>query len=197
MYKENVFVRCTHKQLAKSFCQCQATPRECFLTLSAPRNCSQCHTDLQSRFAGRYGQQLSTQTIRLNRQHTAYIRCHRAARRPAMTVDMVWVQLSPKLKVSLQINTKLLVVTYYWMMKTTPMYPDGFLLRLVPFTGYKNYENVVDHMLWPSLFLENWTPDTMVDGGRLSPPPSPKHQMRGLSVGRMGWHPTSRVQKAY
>uniref|UniRef100_A0A8C4ZZQ5 Transposase Tc1-like domain-containing protein n=1 Tax=Gadus morhua TaxID=8049 RepID=A0A8C4ZZQ5_GADMO len=45
---------------------------------------AQSSTDLQSRFAGRYGRRLSAQTIR-NRLHAANLRSHRAARSPAMT----------------------------------------------------------------------------------------------------------------
>uniref|UniRef100_A0A4W6C1J2 Transposase Tc1-like domain-containing protein n=1 Tax=Lates calcarifer TaxID=8187 RepID=A0A4W6C1J2_LATCA len=56
----------------------------CFLTLSALRYLRLSSTDFQSRFAGRYGQRLSAQTIR-NRLHAANLRSHRAARRPAMT----------------------------------------------------------------------------------------------------------------
>ena len=63
----------------------KTTPQEDrFLTLSALRNRRLSSTDLQSRFAGRYGRRLSAQTIR-NRLRAANLRSHRAARRPAMT----------------------------------------------------------------------------------------------------------------
>ncbi|XP_036949845.1 zinc finger and SCAN domain-containing protein 31-like [Acanthopagrus latus] len=63
----------------------KTTPQEDrFLTLSARRNRWQSSTDLQSKFAGRYGRRLSAQTIR-NRLHAADLRSHRAARRPTAT----------------------------------------------------------------------------------------------------------------
>ncbi|KAL6470251.1 hypothetical protein MHYP_G00213700 [Metynnis hypsauchen] len=57
---------------------------DCFLTLSVLRYRRLSSTDLQSRFAGRYGRRLSAQTI-WNRLHAANLRSHSAARRPAMT----------------------------------------------------------------------------------------------------------------
>ncbi|KAL7828173.1 hypothetical protein AOLI_G00313250 [Acnodon oligacanthus] len=63
----------------------KTTPQEDrFLTLSVLRYRRLSSTDLQSRFAGRYGRRLSAQTIR-NRLHAANLRSHQAARRPAMT----------------------------------------------------------------------------------------------------------------
>ncbi|KAL6470420.1 hypothetical protein MHYP_G00215390 [Metynnis hypsauchen] len=63
----------------------KTTPEEDrFLTLSVLRYRRLFSTDLQSRFAGRYGRRLSAQTIQ-NRLHTANLQSHRAARRPAMT----------------------------------------------------------------------------------------------------------------
>lgn len=55
---------------------------DCFLTLSELRNCRQSSTDLQTRFAGQYGRQLSTQTIQ-NRVHVANLWSQRVAKRPA------------------------------------------------------------------------------------------------------------------
>ena len=63
----------------------KTTPQEDhFITLSALRCRRLSSTDLQSRFAGRYGRRLSAQTIR-NRLHAANLRSHRADRSPAMT----------------------------------------------------------------------------------------------------------------
>uniref|UniRef100_A0A667ZNY4 Transposase Tc1-like domain-containing protein n=1 Tax=Myripristis murdjan TaxID=586833 RepID=A0A667ZNY4_9TELE len=63
----------------------KTTPQEDrFLTLSALRYRRLSSTDLQSRFADRYGRRLSAQTIR-NRLHAANLWSQRAARRPAMT----------------------------------------------------------------------------------------------------------------
>uniref|UniRef100_A0A4W6C8R9 Transposase Tc1-like domain-containing protein n=1 Tax=Lates calcarifer TaxID=8187 RepID=A0A4W6C8R9_LATCA len=69
----------------RSGCPKKTTPQEDrFLTLSALRYHRLSSTYLQSRFAGRYGQRLSTQAIQ-NRLHAANLQSHRAARRPAMT----------------------------------------------------------------------------------------------------------------
>ena len=54
----------------------------CFEILVSPR-CSQV-PDLQSMFAGRYGERLTAQPIR-NRLHTAKLQSHNAARGPSMT----------------------------------------------------------------------------------------------------------------
>uniref|UniRef100_A0A3Q3E8C8 Transposase Tc1-like domain-containing protein n=1 Tax=Labrus bergylta TaxID=56723 RepID=A0A3Q3E8C8_9LABR len=63
----------------------ETTPQvDRILTLSALRNRKQSSTDLRSTSAGRYGQRLSTQTIR-NRLHVANLQSHKAASRPAMT----------------------------------------------------------------------------------------------------------------
>ncbi|KAL7847059.1 hypothetical protein SRHO_G00220390 [Serrasalmus rhombeus] len=81
----------------RSGCPKKMKPQEDrFLTLSGLRYHRLSSTDLQSSSAGRHDRRLSAQTIR-NRLHTANLRSHLAARRPAMTAlhcqaRLLWCQ---------------------------------------------------------------------------------------------------------